>query len=117
MEKHTETINFYESLPEELIPRLSSFCDDSTFAKLSLTAKKTGKEIQAAIANQVREIFKQPSSAWKKLNKDDVEKAVNVLQEEEQITALLKQIIEWTKYNRKTGDNRKIAKFHKMKNI
>lgn len=96
MEKNTEQYNYYKLLSQELILEILPYCDNSTFAKISyLAAKEVQGQIHAAITTSIHQIFQQPSIAWKTLNKTNIQKAINILQEEVHITALLKRINEW----------------------
>lgn len=94
--ENKQIINFYDSLPTELLPEILLFCDKDIFKKIYfLTAKQVKKELKSAIASQINTIFKQSVSAWKELDENTIRNIVTCLQEEKEITALLKQIDEW----------------------
>lgn len=94
--ENNNPINFYDSLPQELIPEILSGCDDPTFEKIySLTAKKVSNDVKVATTAQLDKVFKLPFLAWKKLDINKVKAAISRLEKEIVITELLAQTNEW----------------------
>lgn len=116
MEKNSETdkainpISYYDFLPYELILEILSDCDSTTFVQLScLTAKKFIKKNSEVISSLHDRIYQKPSFFWKALTEAGINKAIDLLQSNKHIIALLKSIDEWIRTaekDSKLGDSK-----------